>query len=87
MIFVGLILALLIITPLMPRIYNAENTLLIKNPVKVVMNRMGNLNNYALWNPWQQPDPSAKKTITETPNARVINMPERVKKQGREALH
>ena len=32
------------------------------------MSRIGNLYDYALWNSWQQADPSAKKTITGTPN-------------------
>ena len=31
------------------------------------MNRIGNLNDYALWNPWAQMDPGASKTITGTP--------------------
>jgi len=67
-IFVALILGLLLITALMPRIYNVEKTMVINKPVKDVMKRIGNLNEYALWNPWQQADPSAKKIITGIPN-------------------
>ncbi len=67
-IFATLIIALLIITALMPKVYHVEKNILIKKPVKEIMARIGNLNEYALWNPWQQSDPSAKKTITGTPN-------------------
>ena len=67
-IFISLIVALLIITALMPKVYNVEKSIVIKAPVKEVMNRIGNLNDYALWNPWQQSDRSAKKTITGAPN-------------------
>ena len=31
------------------------------------MDRVGDLNYYSQWNPWQQTDPSAKGTITGTP--------------------
>ncbi len=67
-IFITLIVGLLIIAALMPKVYHVEKSIVIKAPVKEVMNRIGNLNDYALWNPWQQSDPSAKKTITGVPN-------------------
>jgi hypothetical protein len=60
-IFVALILALLFITALMPKMYSVERTIIINKSVKDVMTRIGNLNEYALWNPWQQADPAAKK--------------------------
>ena len=62
-IFIALILALLLITAAMPKTYNVEKTIVINKPAKDVMNRIGNLNDYALWNPWQQADPNSKKTI------------------------
>ena len=67
-IFVVLIVTLLLITAAMPKFYSVERTIVINKPVPVVMNRIGNLNDYALRNPWQQADPSSKKTITGTPN-------------------
>ena len=67
-IFVALIITLLLITAVMPKIYSVEKTIVITRPAKDVMNRIGNLNDYALWNPWQQADPHSKKTITGNPN-------------------
>lgn len=67
-IFAALIVALLVVAALMPGTYNIEKTIVIKKNVPDVMKRIGNLNDYSLWNPWQQSDPSAKKTITGTPN-------------------
>jgi hypothetical protein len=67
--FIGLIIVLLIVAALLPRIYNIEKTVIIKNPVSEVMRRVGNLNEYAVWNPWQQSDPSSSKTITGSPSA------------------
>ena len=66
-IFVVLIAALLLITALMPKVYNVEKMIVIAKPVKEVMNRIGNLNDYSLWNPWQQSDPTAKSIITGSP--------------------
>ena len=67
-IFVALILALLLITAAMPKVYSVEQTIVINKPAKEVMSRIGNLNDYALWNPWQQADPNSKKTITGSPD-------------------
>ena len=66
-IFIALILALLLITAAMPKSYSVEKTIVINRSVKDVMSRIGNLNDYALWNPWQQADPNSKKTITGSP--------------------
>lgn len=67
-IFAGLIAALFFIAAIMPKAYNIEKTIVITKPVNEVMNRIGNLNDYSLWNPWQQSDPTAKSTITGTPH-------------------
>jgi hypothetical protein len=67
-IFAALIITLLVVAALMPKTYNVEKTIVIKRDVPEVMNKIGNLNDYSLWNPWQQSDPTAKKTITGTPN-------------------
>ena len=67
-IFVILIIAILVIAALMPKTYNVERSIVINQNVPWVMNMIGNLNEYAVWNPWQQADPTAKKTITGTPN-------------------
>ena len=67
-IFLGLIIALFIIAALMPKSYNIEQSIVIEKPVAEVMKRIGNLNDYSLWNPWQQSDRTAQKTITGTPH-------------------
>lgn len=67
-IFVTLIIAILVIAALMPKTYNIEKTIVINKNTTDVMKRIGNLNDYSLWNPWQQADPAAKKTITGTPH-------------------
>ena len=67
-IFAALIIILFIIAAMMPKVYNIERTIVIKKNVPEVMNKIGNLNDYALWNPWQQADPTSNKTITGNPN-------------------
>src|SRR5688572_16547162 len=67
-IFFGLILALFLIAALMPKSYNIEKSIVINSPVMEVMSRVGNLNEYASWNPWQQAEPKSQRTITGTPN-------------------
>src|SRR3990170_2393771 len=67
-IFAALIITFLVVAALMPKTYNIEKTTVIKRNTTGVMSRIGNLNDYSLWNPWQQADPTAKKTITGTPN-------------------
>ena len=53
-IFIGIIVALLLIAAIMPKEYNVERSIVIAKPVRDVMNRIGNLNDYSLWNPWQR---------------------------------
>ncbi len=67
-IILGLVGLLLLIAALMPKSYNVEKTNIIKRRAADVMNKVGNLNSYSEWNPWQQMDPTAKATITGTPN-------------------
>jgi hypothetical protein len=68
--FIGLIILLLVIAAFLPRFYNVEKTMIIKKPVNEVMSRVSNLNEYAKWNPWQQTEPAASKTIAGTPGSR-----------------
>ncbi|MGK2861640.1 MAG: SRPBCC family protein [Chitinophagaceae bacterium] len=65
-IFATLIIGILLAAAFMPAVYNISQTIVINRPSKQVMNRISNLNEYALWNPWQQSDPSSIKTITGT---------------------
>jgi len=67
-ILLGIIAILLVASALMPKAYNVEKSIIIKKPSAEVKNRVGNLNDYATWNPWQQTDPSASKMITGSPN-------------------
>ena len=66
-IFIGLIIALLLIAAVLPGVYNIEKTIIIKKPTSDVMKQVGNFNNYSLWNPWLQMEPSASKIITGPP--------------------
>lgn len=66
-ILAGVIVLILLIASLMPKDYNVEKSVIIKKPVSDVMGKVGNLNFYSQWNPWQQNDPTAKSTITGTP--------------------
>ncbi len=66
-IFLGLIALLLIISALLPKVYNVEKSVVIKKPVAEVMDKIGDLNHYSKWNPWQQSDPTTKSTISGTP--------------------
>jgi hypothetical protein len=66
-IFIGFVAVLLVIASLLPKNYNIEKTTVIKKAVQEVMSKVGNLNFYSQWNPWQQSDPSYKATITGTP--------------------
>lgn len=65
-IVLGLIATLLIAASLLPKSYNVEKNIVIKQPADFVMQRIGDLNYYSQWNPWQQSDPTAKSTITGT---------------------
>ena len=66
-VILALIVALLIISALMPNSFNVEKSTIINRPINAVMSRIANLKDYALWNPWQQSDPTATNSITGTP--------------------
>jgi hypothetical protein len=66
-IFLALVLGVLLISAFMPSRYLVEKTIIIDKPAGFVMEKVGDLNNYALWNPWQQADPSATKNVTGQP--------------------
>src|SRR5574339_884625 len=66
-VIVGRIALLLLIAALLPKGYNVEKSTVIKRTPGEVMNKVGDLNYYSKWNPWQQMDPTAKSTITSTP--------------------
>ena len=68
-IILSLIIGLLISAALFPKNYNIEKSAIIKKPVADVMDKVGNLNFYSLWNPWQQSDPTTKSTVTGTPHS------------------
>lgn len=63
-VFVALVLAFLIIAALLPGTYNIEKISFIKSPQEKVMSRVGDLNYYSQWNPWQQSDPTASSKIS-----------------------
>lgn len=63
----GLIILLLIISAVMPKVFNIEKSIIINKPAEEVINRVANLNFYSHWNPWQKSDPTASSTITGTP--------------------
>ena len=65
--FLALVVGILLISSFMPSRYNVEKTIIIIRPLAEVMDMVGDLNHYAKWNPWQQADPAAKKTITGDP--------------------
>ena len=67
-VILGLIGLLLLVAALMPKTYNIEKSIIIKKSPGDVMNKVGDLSSYSQWNPWQQMDPTAKATITGTPN-------------------
>ena len=51
----------------MPKTYNIEKSIIIRKPVSEVMNKIGDLNYYSKWNPWQQSDATTQSAITGTP--------------------
>ena len=67
LLFLALVVGILLIGAIMPSRYNVEKITFISKPVKDVMSKVGDLNYYASWNPWQQVDPSSTKTVTGTP--------------------
>ena len=67
-VILGLIILLLIIAAMMPGRFNIEKTIIINRPVKDTRLHVGDLHQYAIWNPWQQAEPKSTKEITGTPN-------------------
>jgi hypothetical protein len=65
----AIIILFLIIAALLPGNYNVEKSTVIKKSPGEVMNKVGDLNHYSKWNPWQQSDPTARNTISGTPKA------------------
>jgi len=66
--FIGLILALLVIALFLPDEYHIEQTIIIKRPVAIVLDRVANLAYYAKWNPWQMKEgDSGSITISGNP--------------------
>ena len=65
--FIGLVVLILLISALMPKVFNVEKTVIINKPLREVMDRISDLNHYSKWNPWQQSDPTATHTISGTP--------------------
>lgn len=63
----GLIVALLIIAALLPSSYHILQSEIVNAPLSVVTEKVGNLNNYRDWNPWQQMEPTASAEITGEP--------------------
>ncbi len=61
------IVIILIVASAMPSKYNIEKNIIVQKPVTTVMKYVGDLNVYSTWNPWQQMEKDAKKTITGTP--------------------
>ena len=66
-IIIGIIIAILLISLMMPSKYMVEKTIVIKSPPTTVQEYVANLNQYSAWNPWQQMEPNAKKSISGTP--------------------
>lgn len=85
-IFIGLVAVVLLISAFMPSRYNVEKSTVIHKPVRVVMDTVGDLNQYAAWNPWQQSDPAAIKKITGTPRTVGHRYEWRGKKVGEGSL-
>jgi hypothetical protein len=67
LLFMAGVVGVLIIGAIMPSKYQVEKTTIISRPIRDVMSKVGNLNFYAKWNPWQQMEPSATKTVTGDP--------------------
>ena len=68
--FAAVIIALLVIASVLPKTFSIEKNIIISKPVDEVMKKVGDLNFYSKWNPWQQSDPSALHEITGTPQTR-----------------
>jgi len=63
-ILLGVIVLVLVAAALMPKSYNVERSIVVKSPSRKVMEHVGDFNNYAAWNPWQQTEPNSARKIT-----------------------
>ena len=66
-IFLGLVVFILFIAALLPKTYNIEKSQVIASPLSKVMEKVGDLNYYSKWNPWQQTETNPKVAITGEP--------------------
>ena len=66
-VIIGLVALILLVAAMMPKSYLIEKTMIIKANPSRVMDKVGDLNSYSEWNPWQKMEPTAKATITGTP--------------------
>jgi hypothetical protein len=66
--FIALVIGVLIVAALMPARHKVKKVTTINRSLGEVVNKVGDLNYYVTWNPWQQAEPSATKTVTGTPN-------------------
>jgi hypothetical protein len=69
-ILLAVIVLIFLLSFVMPKSYSIEKSAVIRKPKDVVMENVGNFNNYAAWNPWQKMEPSATRNITGTPNSK-----------------
>ncbi|HYF32470.1 MAG TPA: SRPBCC family protein [Chitinophagaceae bacterium] len=66
-ILAGLIIALLLIAAFLPARYNLEQSAIIKRPAPVVMDKVGDFNYFAKWNPWQMMETNGSYNISGNP--------------------
>lgn len=63
-IILGLIALFFIIGFFLPKTYRVSRSIEINSPDSIVYYKTLNLNNFSIWNPWMEMEPSAKKTVT-----------------------
>ncbi|TCD02538.1 SRPBCC family protein [Pedobacter psychroterrae] len=63
-IVLGLVALFFIIGFFLPTSFRVSRSIEINSPDSLVFQKTLNLNDFALWNPWMEMEPSAKKTIT-----------------------
>ena len=63
-IVLGLVALFFIIGFFLPKTYRVSRSIEINRPDSLVYQKTLNLNDFALWNPWMEMEPSAKKTVT-----------------------
>ena len=67
LLFAAFVIGILLLGAIMPSRYNVEKTIVINKAINEVMDKVGNLNFYAQWNPWQQMDAAATRKIIGAP--------------------